>query len=122
MISYLPFTIGLALGLGLASPTAAQDITTGDLLSRTHVHGLLLDPEDAMRLIVATHHGLFAVDLMTMAVEDVAGGPTDYMGFSADPSAPGTYLASGHPAGGGNLGVVRSTVERTLRGFALATL
>lgn len=107
MTLHLPLAIGLALGL--AAPAAAQGMTMGDLLAQTHVHGLHLDPADLMRLIVATHHGLFAVDLMTMAAEDVAGGPTDYMGFSADPETPGTYLASGHPAGGGNLGIVRST-------------
>lgn len=101
--------LATALALALAAPAAAQDVTMGDLLARTHVHGLHLDPADPMRLMVATHHGLFAVDLATMAATDVAGGPTDYMGFSADPQAPGTYLASGHPAGGGNLGVIRST-------------
>lgn len=99
----------LSIFFALAAPAAAQDLTAGDLLAGSHVHGLHLDPEDPTRLLLATHHGLFALDLMTGALEDVAGGPTDYMGFSAVPGAPGTFLASGHPAGGGNLGVIRST-------------
>jgi hypothetical protein len=101
--------LGLSCAAVLAAPAVAQDLTLGELLSGSHVHGLALDPGDANRLYAATHHGLFAVDLLSRRAVDLAGGPTDFMGFSAVPGASGTFLASGHPPEGGNLGVVRST-------------
>lgn len=100
--------LALACAVGLAPPAAAQDVSLGELLAASHVHGLAIDAGDPLRLTVATHHGLFAVNLLSRRATDLAGGPTDFMGFSAVPGAPGTFLASGHPPEGGNLGVVRS--------------
>ena len=102
------FALGLACAVGLALPTSAQEVTLSELLAETHVHGLAFGHEDATRLYVATHHGLFAVNLLSRRVVDLTGGPTDFMGFNAHPGEPGTFLASGHPPEGGNLGVIRS--------------
>lgn len=69
------------------------------------VHGLAYDA--AMdTLWVATHTGL------NRRVGDGAweaiGPRQDLMGFSRDPARPNVFYASGHPAGGGNLGAIRS--------------
>ena len=95
--------------LALAAPAAAQDPALGDLLAGTHVHGLAFDPETPGRVLLATHHGLWSLDLETLAVAEVAEEAADFMGFSPVPNTPGTFLASGHPPEGGNLGVQRST-------------
>lgn len=110
-LSFFRLCAWSACAAALAAPVTAQDLTAGDILAGTHVHGLALDAKDPMRLLVATHHGLFAVDLMSKRAEAVTGGPIDFMGFSADPGSTGTFLASGHPAEGGNLGVIRSIDE-----------
>lgn len=107
--SIIRFCAGLALGTALAMPALSQELTASDILAGTHVHGLALEADNPLRLLVATHHGLFAVDLMSKRAEAVTGSPTDFMGFSADPVLPDAFLASGHPPDGGNLGVVRST-------------
>lgn len=92
-----------------AVPAAAQGLALGDLLGATHVHGLAFDPGAAGRVLMATHHGLWSLDLGGLAVAEVAEEALDVMGFSPVPGAPGAFLASGHPPGGGNLGVLRST-------------
>jgi photosystem II stability/assembly factor-like uncharacterized protein len=75
-------------------------------LDGTHVHGLAWDPADPDRLLIATHHGLIALE--DGALEAVSERRDDFMGFSVHPSGNGVYLASGHPPGGGNLGVIIS--------------
>lgn len=101
--------LALAFAAGLALPAFAQDVTLGELLKASHVHGLAIDSGDPLRLTVAAHHGFFAVNLLSRRATDLAGGPTDFMGFSPVPGEPGSFLASGHPPEGGNLGIVRST-------------
>ncbi|HUG62215.1 MAG TPA: exo-alpha-sialidase [Methylomirabilota bacterium] len=75
-------------------------------LDGTHVHGLAWDPSDPGRLLIATHHGLMAFE--EGKIEAVSERRDDFMGFSPHPGGNGVYLASGHPAGGGNLGVIVS--------------
>jgi photosystem II stability/assembly factor-like uncharacterized protein len=75
-------------------------------LDGTHVHGLAWDPADPSRLLIATHHGLLALE--DGKLEAVSERRDDFMGFSAHPGGNGVFLASGHPAGGGNLGVIVS--------------
>lgn len=88
------------LALLLAAPATAAS------LDGTHVHGLAWDPADPDRLLIATHHGLLALD--DGKLEAVSERRDDFMGFSVHPDGNGVYLASGHPAGGGNLGVIVS--------------
>lgn len=80
---------------------------TGDV-EILHIHGIALDPTDASILYVATHSGLLRLD------DDgdwsyVGTTRDDFMGFTAHPTDPKTFFASGHPRAGGNFGVIRST-------------
>jgi photosystem II stability/assembly factor-like uncharacterized protein len=96
-----------AAALAAATGMAAGAGTLGELLQRTHVHGLAVDRGDPERLLVATHHGLYAAQ-PDGTVEQVSPHQDDLMGFSAHLTEPDVIYASGHPAGGGNLGVIRS--------------
>lgn len=103
----LPQALAAAL-LAVPMPLLAQEAgPLADLLRGTHVHGLALDPADPERLFVATHHGLHALDLSNGEVVPVGESRDDFMGFSV--GGGGQLFASGHPAGGGNAGVLRST-------------
>ena len=75
--------------------------------SLEHIHGLAVDAERPGRLYVATHSGLFLASPDGTASR-VDGIQDDFMSFAADPENPDTFYASGHPPGGGNLGVVVS--------------
>ena len=90
-----------------ASPVSAETTAVSDLGSHTHIHGLAVDRTDPAFLFIATHHGLYRAgpDGKAERVSIVQ----DFMGFNAHPSEPGTLLASGHPAGGGNLGFIASS-------------
>lgn len=75
-----------------------------------HVHGLGVNPADAM-LYVASHHGVFRVDGKG-GREQIAGRTQDFMGFSI--VGPNHFLASGHPGPRdedqpSNLGLIEST-------------
>lgn len=75
-------------------------------LDGTHVHGLAWDPANPDRLLIATHHGLMAIE--DGELKAVSERRDDFMGFSVHPGGDGIYLASGHPEGGGNLGIIVS--------------
>jgi hypothetical protein len=103
-----------ALGLGgilmlVTGSGARAETPLAELLARTHVHGLAVDRQDPGQLLIATHHGLHALDIETGLVVRVSDHRDDLMGFVAHPTEAETYLASGHPASGGNLGVIAST-------------
>lgn len=68
----------------------------------SHIHGVAFGPVDG--LILATHHGIFAVDGIGQA--RLVSEPHDFMGFTR--AGPDRLMASGHPAGGGNMGVLIS--------------
>jgi len=107
-------TLPIALGaiattaaIALSSLAAAADtIKVADLGSHTHIHGLAVDLVDPSHLLIATHHGLYRAgpDGSAERISVVQ----DFMGFNAHPAVPGYLLASGHPAGGGNLGFITS--------------
>ena len=94
------------LALAFLPAAAAESVPVGELRKETHIHGLAVDPQDPSRLFIATHHGLFVVDPSGQArrVSEVQ----DFMGFTPHPADEKTLYASGHPAGGGNLGIVVS--------------
>ncbi len=71
-----------------------------------HIHGLSVDREQPGRLYLATHSGLFLASPDGTA-ERIGDTTHDLMSFEILPGA-GGFLASGHPPGGGNLGVLRS--------------
>lgn len=95
----MKFSAVFAVALLAAVPAGAAS------LDGTHVHGLAWDPADPNRLLIATHHGLMALEDGTL--EAVSARRDDFMGFSVHPAG-GVFLASGHPEGGGNLGVIVS--------------
>jgi photosystem II stability/assembly factor-like uncharacterized protein len=72
----------------------------------THIHGVAVDRSDPSYLLIATHHGLYRAgpDGNSVRVSEIQ----DFMGFNAHPSNPDILFASGHPAAGGNLGLVAS--------------
>lgn len=96
----------VVLFAGGALPALGAETVPLEKLS--HIHGLAVDRHDPGRLLVATHHGLFAAspDGTATAVSSLGH---DFMGFTPHPTEVDTYLGSGHPAAGGNLGVIRST-------------
>ncbi|MBN9023672.1 MAG: exo-alpha-sialidase [Rhizobiales bacterium] len=93
--------------IALSFSTAVADtIKVADLGSHTHIHGLAVDRVDPNHLFIATHHGLYRAGPDGSA--ELVSVVQDFMGFNAHPSVPGYLLASGHPAGGGNLGFIVS--------------
>jgi hypothetical protein len=100
--------LGGVLGLGAGMVAMAQ-VPLPRMLAQTHVHGLAVDRQNPDRLLIATHHGLHALNLETGLTELVSDHRDDLMGFVPHPDQPGVFLASGHPARGGNLGVIVSS-------------
>lgn len=91
-----------------ATPSASQDaVPIAAFVGQTHVHGLAFDPGDPAYLFIATHHGLYRSGPDGMAVP--LSIVQDFMGFTTHPADPTILFASGHPAGGGNLGFLVST-------------
>ncbi|BAU15809.1 glycosyl hydrolase, BNR repeat-containing protein (plasmid) [Leptolyngbya sp. NIES-3755] len=68
-----------------------------------HVHGLSVDSQNPQIIYVATHNGLLK-RTETGEWFWVGKQRADYMGFTADPTNPNRFYASGHPPTGGNLG------------------
>lgn len=99
---------GLAIGAVAAGPAAGTEaLSVSQLKERTHIHGLAVDRQDPEKLLIATHHGLFRSGPNGKA--ELISPVQDFMGFTPDPSDSKTLYASGHPAGGGNLGFIAST-------------
>lgn len=105
--------IAVAIGIGASfatNLTPESDVSTQNpkTIFWRHIHGLGIDPVDRNILYIATHGDFY---------QSVSGSPpvkvdeqrADYMAFNA-PYSQGTPLyASGHPATGGNTGLIKST-------------
>jgi hypothetical protein len=103
--------IAVAIGIG-ASVLLFQESPESDSTPRTvfwrHIHGLGVDPADRSILYIATHGDFY---------QSISGGPpvkvdeerADYMAFNAPYSQGVPLYASGHPATGGNTGLIKST-------------
>jgi hypothetical protein len=95
--------IGLAFAIALASPSAASQHSRAiPVAELSHIHGVVLPPNSDV-ILLATHHGLFAVDSAGLA-RMVSEAADDFMGFTA--AIDGRLYASGHLATGGNIGVI----------------
>ncbi len=103
IITRIAFTCA-ALTFASATPGFAESLK--ELATRTHYHGIAFARSGSAVLLLASHHGLFAVDKTGDATQ--VSPVQDYMGFSPDPSDPLTYYASGHPHEGGNSGFLKS--------------
>ncbi|MGH6893726.1 MAG: hypothetical protein ACREEP_15870, partial [Dongiaceae bacterium] len=86
---------------------SSDRVSVAKLAEQTHFHGLAVDPGDPTRLLLATHHGLYAV-FGDGSAEQISKTTDDFMGFMPHPTDAAVLYASGHPAGGGNLGFIRS--------------
>ncbi len=90
----------------LLAAYSAQAETLQDLAKHTHFHGISIVHGGTAELLLASHHGLFAVDSTGNATR--LSAIQDFMGFSPSPVDPLTFFASGHPATGGNAGFLKS--------------
>ena len=72
-----------------------------------HLHGVSIDKSNPEQLLLATHYGLYRASSSGAATLASRKGD-DLMGFAAHPTDPDILYASGHPSGGGNLGVLKS--------------
>jgi photosystem II stability/assembly factor-like uncharacterized protein len=88
----------------LAPVRAAEDVRLSEL---SHIHGIAVNPQDPPQLILATHHGIFHASPEGLA-KRVSNDANDYMGFTPHPEDSRVLFASGHPADGGNMGVIVS--------------
>jgi photosystem II stability/assembly factor-like uncharacterized protein len=107
LLGLLPVVAVAGSGGLYVSGAFSQGITTiGALAKDTHFHGIAVDSADSSRVYLATHHGLYAMgtDGRAQRISEVR----DYMGFTAHPIDATVLFASGHPAGGGNLGFIVS--------------
>ncbi len=75
-------------------------------LSDTHIHGLAVDRGNSNAVYIATHHGTLLLQDGNLTL--IGDKKDDYMGFSPHPTDPNIFFSSGHPSGGGNLGVQKS--------------
>jgi len=101
--------LAAALAATLPASAAAQGgLPLGELLRATHVHGLAFDPATPGAVLVATHHGLYRAALAEGRAEPLSSRRDDLMGFVPHPTEAAMMFASGHPAQGGNLGVIVS--------------
>ena len=73
----------------------------------SHIHGIAVDPADPSALFLATHYGLYRMSPDGTA-SLISNNQNDYMGFTTHPNDASLLYASGHPAGGGNMGVIIS--------------
>ena len=103
----LAFAAIAAVAAIFVSRSGSADIAVAALAKDTHFHGIAVDAADPTRLYLATHHGLYAADAAGKA-RRISDTRDDFMGFTAHPANPSALLASGHPANGGNLGVIVS--------------
>lgn len=104
--------IAVAIGIGTSVSLFQNETPESDSNPRTvfwrHIHGLGIDPADRTLLYIATHGDFY---------QSVNGGPplkvdeqrADYMAFNAPYSSDTPLYASGHPATGGNTGLIKST-------------
>lgn len=98
-------TVFIATLIGATAPAFAEPLSS--LATKTHYHGISFARSGSAELLLASHHGLFAVDKTGNA--QPVSTVQDYMGFSPDPSNPLTCYASGHPKTGGNSGFLKSS-------------
>jgi hypothetical protein len=72
---------------------------------QNHIHGIGYDSK-SQRLFIATHYGIFI--WQDNKLFQLGENRDDFMGFSLHPTNPNVIYTSGHPAGGGNMGVMKS--------------
>ena len=104
LLSVLAMACGL---VGITLEAQAETMSLQQLRQATHIHGIGVDPGDPAKVLLATHHGFFTVTPDGQATRR-STDRNDYMGFTPHPTDPDLLYASGHPVGGGNMGVIVS--------------
>lgn len=109
VVGIIAIVIGIVTSFATnLTPESDVSIQNPKTIFWRHIHGLGIDPVDRNILYIATHGDFY---------QSVSGNPpvkvdeqrADYMAFNA-PYSQGTPLyASGHPATGGNTGLIKST-------------
>lgn len=94
----------VVVGLVAWSTAPAMPMSLSEV---SHIHGIAIDPADPSTIVLATHYGLYRAKPDGTA-EPVSPDRNDYMGFTPDPGNVGRLFASGHPEGGGNMGLILS--------------
>jgi len=98
--------VAAVMTTGIAT-VLAQSTDAIPISEVSHIHGIAIDPNDPSRLFLATHYGVYLTSPDGTAVQ-ISDNRSDYMGFTPHPTDPDLLFASGHPAGGGNMGVIVS--------------
>lgn len=96
--------------LGTVVLAGCQTTSSNNLYSVesiSHAHGFAVDVSDSNKLYIATHYGLYTL-INEKDLYQIGKKKDDYMGFSVHPTNPNIFFSSGHPSGGGNLGVQKS--------------
>ncbi len=86
---------GVLMALMPSLSPAQSERPLTELLGSTHIHGLAVDRADPKRLLIATHHGLHALDVDAGTTAPVSEARDDFMGFTAHPGEAGILYASG---------------------------
>jgi photosystem II stability/assembly factor-like uncharacterized protein len=110
LTSSVPLALGIAAAGGLLTTCfpAEAATTVYELAQVTHFHGLAVKAAGRSRLYLATHDVLFIVEPKDGTAYPLSEIHLDLMGFTPHPMNPSILYASGHPAGGGNLGFIAS--------------
>lgn len=96
--------VALVAGTAWWQSQAAKSVPISEV---SHIHGIAVDRADSARLYLATHYGVYQTSPDGTA-ERVSDNSSDYMGFTPHPTESELFYASGHPASGGNMGVLVS--------------
>ena len=91
--------------LNTSDQTVLKPVESISHQHQNHIHGIGYDNQN-QRLFVATHYGIFI--WQDNKLFQLGENRDDFMGFSLHPTNPNLIYTSGHPAGGGNMGVMKS--------------
>ena len=105
-MKYISHLTVICLAVASIAIAKAEAEPLSELAKHTHYHGIAFARSGSSTLLLATHHGIFAVDKTGNATQ--VSVTQDYMGFSANWDDPLIYFASGHPQAGGNSGSLKS--------------
>jgi photosystem II stability/assembly factor-like uncharacterized protein len=107
-----------------ATPSILTPVPSISYQSHNHIHGLGYDSKNS-RLFIATHYGIFI--WKEGKLFQLGQSRDDFMGFSLHPSNFDVIYTSGHPKGGGNMGVMKSedggvSFKQIFRGLSVETV
>ena len=101
-------TLAITGVLSLVSVAFAAQAQTVGIDQIQHIHGIAPDPLFPGAVILGTHEGTFRA-LPNGDAMRVSKDTSDFMSLAAHPNTGKTLFASGHPASGGNSGLLKST-------------